>query len=93
MMTEIIKFQTKLFTRLKQVLLAHQNVYGPIKMLMQVCSTINSKGNATPEYQEALTEFLSVVCRKVQEEPFFGDLFLEVSPNSWLAALLPALLF
>jgi len=77
MMTEIIKFQTKLFTRLKQVLLAHQNVYGPLKILMQVCSQLNAKGTATPEYYQALTEFLVVVCHKVQEQPFFGDLFLE----------------
>ena len=73
--------QAKIFHNLRQEVLAHQNVYAPLKHLMQVCTTYSAKrtGPQYLKYQESLIELLQLVCGKVQKQPFFADLFLEVS--------------
>lgn len=82
-MAEVLKFYTSLLTDIRDTqLIPHQNVYNPMKKLMQVFS----KNGCKEDTEEALIGYLDALCGKLAQSPYLSELFTETDTTSTVAA-------
>jgi hypothetical protein len=87
-MAVVLRFFGELFKSLNQEVLAHHNVFTPLKELLRACRDV-VKRKSGPEhagFHDALADLLLSITIKIQETPLFADLFIEKSDFLILSA-------
>ncbi|XP_070541239.1 FHF complex subunit HOOK interacting protein 2A-like [Ptychodera flava] len=73
----VFTFFTNLIGKIKQPLLPHVHVHGPVHRLIKVCGEVK----AGPTEKEEI-QFLCMVCAKLKADPYLVNFFLEAPKTS-----------